>query len=138
MVKNPPAMQETQVRSLGQEDLLEKEVAAHSSFLGFPGSSDGKASVCNEGDLGLIPGFDPWVGNIPWRRKWQPTPVSLPGESRGRRSLVGYGPQGHKESDTTKRLQFSYTIGNSSQYSVVINGKRMCKRVECLLWWSSG
>ena len=65
MVKNLPAMHETQVRSLGQEDLLEKEVAAHSSFLGFPGSSDGKASVCNEGDLGLIPGLgaSPGEGN---------------------------------------------------------------------------
>ena len=38
-------------------------------------------------------GFDPWVGKIPWRRKWKPTPVVLPGESHGQRSLVGYGPQ---------------------------------------------
>ena len=37
-------------------------------------------------------------GKIPWRRKWQPTPVFLPGESHGQRSLVGYSPQGHKES----------------------------------------
>ena len=36
-----------------------------------------------------IPRFDPWVGKIPWRRKWQPTPVSLPGKSHGQRSLVG-------------------------------------------------
>ena len=36
--------------------------------------------------------FDPWVGNIPWRRKWQPTPVFLPGESHGQRSLAGYSP----------------------------------------------
>ena len=50
------------------------------------------------------PGFDPWVGKIPWRRKWQPTPVLLPGESHGRRSLVGYSPWGCKESDTTERL----------------------------------
>ena len=40
------------------------------------------------------PGFDPWVGKIPWRRKWQPTPVLLPGESYGGRSLVGYSPTG--------------------------------------------
>ena len=46
------------------------------------------------------PGFDPWVGKIPWRRKWQPTPVFLPGESHGQRSLEGYSPQGHKESGT--------------------------------------
>ena len=39
-----------------------------------------------------------------WRRKWQPTPVSLPGESHGQRSLVGYSPQGYKESDMTERL----------------------------------
>ena len=50
------------------------------------------------------PAFDPWVGKIPWRRKWQPTPVFLPGESHGQRSLVGYSPQGHKESDMTERL----------------------------------
>ena len=44
-------------------------------------------------------GFDPWVGKSPWRREWQPTPVFLPGESHGERSLVGYSPQGCKESD---------------------------------------
>ena len=47
-------------------------------------------------------GFDPWVGKIPWRRAWQPTPVFLPGESHGQRSLAGYSPQGRKESDTTE------------------------------------
>ena len=44
------------------------------------------------------PGFDPWVRKIPWRRKWQPSPVLLPGKSHGRRSLVGYSPWGRKES----------------------------------------
>ena len=42
------------------------------------------------------------VGKIPWRREWQPTPVFLPGESLGQRSLVGYSPWGCKESDMTK------------------------------------
>ena len=37
-------------------------------------------------------GFDPWIRRIPWRRAWQPTPVFLPGESHGQRSLVGYSP----------------------------------------------
>ena len=46
-------------------------------------------------------GFDPWVRKIPWRKKWQHTPVFLPGESHGQRSLVGYGPWGPKESDMT-------------------------------------
>ena len=46
--------------------------------------------------------FDPWVGKIPWRRAWQPTPVFLPGEFHGQRSLVGYSPKGRTESDTTE------------------------------------
>ena len=46
--------------------------------------------------------FDPWVGKIPWKRAWQPTPVFLSGESQEQRSLVGYSPWGHKESDTTE------------------------------------
>ena len=49
-------------------------------------------------------GFNPWVGNIPWRRKWQPTPVFLPEKFHGQRSLAGYSPWGHKESDTTEWL----------------------------------
>ena len=46
-------------------------------------------------------GFDPWVRKIPWSRKWQPTPVFLLGEFHGQRSLAGYSPWGHKESDMT-------------------------------------
>ena len=45
--------------------------------------------------------FKPWVGKIPWRRKWQPTPVFLSGKSCGQRSLVGYSPWGCKELDKT-------------------------------------
>ena len=56
------------------------------------------------------PRFDPWVGKIPWRRKWQPTPVLLPEESHGGRSLVGYSPWGRKELGTTERLHFSDDI----------------------------
>ena len=54
--------------------------------------------------------FDPWVRKIPWRRKWHPTRVLLPGESHGGRSLVGYSPWGHKESDTTERLHFTSQV----------------------------
>ena len=46
--------------------------------------------------------FDPWVGKILWRREWQLTPVFLPGESHGPRSLAGYSPWGHEELDTTE------------------------------------
>ena len=56
------------------------------------------------------PGFDSWIGKIPWRRQWQPTPVLLPGKSHGWRSLVGYSPWGCKQSDTTGRLHFHLYI----------------------------
>ena len=46
--------------------------------------------------------FHPWVGNIPWRREWQRTPVFLPGESQGQRSLIHYSPWGHEELDTAE------------------------------------
>jgi len=49
---------------------------------------------------------NPWVGKIPWRRKWQPTPVFLPGKSHEQRSLVGYIPWGRRESNTTEQLHF--------------------------------
>ena len=47
--------------------------------------------------------FDPWVRKIPWRGKWQPTPVLLPGKSHGQRRLAGYSPWGRKEWDTTEQ-----------------------------------
>ena len=52
--------------------------------------------------------FNPCVGKIPWRRKWQPTPVFLPGESHGRRNLAGYSLWGLKESDMTEQLTHSW------------------------------
>ena len=61
-----------------------------------------KASAWSAGNPGSIPGS----GRFPWRRKWQPTPVLLPAESHGWRSLVGYSPWGRKESDTIERLHF--------------------------------
>ena len=53
-------------------------------------------------------GFSPWVGKIPWKRKWQPTPVFFPGEFHGQRSLVGYSPWVPKDSDTTEWLTHSF------------------------------
>ena len=64
-----------------------------SSFaLPFPGGSDGKESACNAGDLGLVPG----LGRFPGGGHGNPTPVFLPGEFHGQRSLAGYSPWGHK------------------------------------------
>jgi len=51
---------------------------------------------------------DPWVGKIPWRRKWQPTPVILPGEFREQRGLATYSPWGCKESGITEQLSLNY------------------------------
>ena len=62
-------------------------------------------SAWNAGDPGLILGS----GRFPWGRKWQHTPVLLPGESHGRRCLVGYSPWGRKESVMTEQLHFSLT-----------------------------
>ena len=61
-------------------------------------------------------GFDRWVGKIPCRRKWQPTPVFLSGEFRGQRSLVNYSPWGLKELDTTEWLTVSFL--SSKQYAL--------------------
>ena len=52
---------------------------------------------------GKRPGFDPWVGKIPWRKEWQSTPVFWPGQFHGQRSLAGCSPWGHKESDMTEQ-----------------------------------
>ena len=57
--------------------------------MGFPGASVVKNLPANAGDVGS-------PGKIPWRRKWQPTPVFLPGKSNGQRNLMGYSPWGHK------------------------------------------
>ena len=58
---------------------------------GFPGGSDARVHLqCRR------PGFNPFIGKVSWRRKWQPTPVFLPGESHGQRSLVGYSAWGRR------------------------------------------
>ena len=78
------------------------ELEMTSLIEGFPGGSD--CLQCG------TPRFDPWLGKIPRRRKWQPTPVLLPGKSRQRRRLVGYSPWGHKELDTTEQLHFHFKL----------------------------
>ena len=67
----------------------------------FPGGTSGKGPTCQCRRCRRH-GFNPWVRKIPQRRAWPPTLVFLPGESHGQRSLAGYSPEGHKESDTTE------------------------------------
>ena len=61
-----------------------------------------KNPPANSGDR--RPGYDPWVRKIPWRTKWQPTPIFLPRKLHRQRSLAGHHPWGHKESDMTGQL----------------------------------
>ena len=67
-----------------------------------------KEAACNAGETG--DGFDPSVGKISWKRAWQPTPVFLPGKPQGQRSLAGYSPWGHRESDTTEVTEHAYIV----------------------------
>ena len=96
-------MQETWVQSLSQEDTLEKEMATHSSILSWetpwteePGGLQPMELQRVRHDLATE------HAGMRWRRQWQPAPVLLPGESQGRRSLVGCTLWGRRESDTTE------------------------------------
>ena len=139
VVKNLPAMWETQVQALGQEDPLERGMATHSTILALripwtemPSGLQSMGSqrvrhdwvintyllyllLCNEyvwrASLVVqmvknLPAVqETQVRKIPWRREQLPTPVFLPGEFHGQKSLEGsYSPWGHKESDTTEQL----------------------------------
>ena len=70
---------------------------------GFPGGASGKESTC-QCRRHRRQGFDPWVGQICWRRTWQPIPVFFPGESHGQRSLVGYTV--HRVAKSWTRLKY--------------------------------
>ena len=77
------------------------------SFRGLPGGGSSKEPTCLCRKHKRCR-FNPWVEKIPWRRKWQPTPVLLTGESHRWRSLVGYRPWVHKELDMTEWLHFHF------------------------------
>ena len=94
---------------------------------GFPGGSDGKQSACNAVDPGSIP----WAWKISWRREWQPTPVFLPGEFHEQRSLAGYSPWSHKESDKTERLtltlpQFLEMFKDETSWLLSEHWRKLC------------
>ena len=90
---------QNQCGSVGRDDDTVQQ-GVYPLVWGFPGGLGVKVSAWNVRGL----------GSIPWRRKWQPTPVLLPGESHGGRSLVGYSPWGRKESDLTEWLHFLVII----------------------------
>ena len=106
LVKNPPAMQETLVQSLGQEDPLEKDRLPTPVILGFPCCSAGKESAHNVGDLGSVPR----LGRSPGGGHDNPLWYSCLGNPHGQRSLVGYSPRGHKELDMPEGLNNSSSV----------------------------
>ena len=75
---------------------MQLEQSDYYNPLGYPVVKNPSANVSHKRHR-----FDPWVGKIPWRRKWQSTSIFLPRKSYGQRSLAGYSAWGHKETDTT-------------------------------------
>ena len=94
----------------------------------FLSGACGKESACRCRRLRRCR-FNLWVWKIPWRRKWQPTPVFLPGKSCGQRSLVGYSPWGHKELDMTERTLL---------ITLKVEGSVTCIEMSWLLVWRTG
>ena len=84
-------------------------------------------------------GFKSWVGKIPWRRKWQTSPLFLPGEPHGQRSLVDYSPWGHKQSYTTKHTQKeNMKIFTAVLFLVVGSWETICMSITEIMgkmWW---
>ena len=77
--------------------------------------------------------FDSWVGKIPWRRKWLPTLVFLPGKFHAQRSLVGYSSWVHKESDTTENADAHLSTGNALKSCFAIVGIFFSVIIVCIL-----
>ena len=102
---------------------------AHLSLsVGLPRWRSGKESAC-QCRRHRRHRFNAWVAKIPWRKKWWPTQIFLPGKSHGQRSLAGYSPWGCKESDTTEWLTLSFSL-------LVIWGLLLGPLYQNLLTWS--
>ena len=98
---------------------------------GFPGGTEVKNLPAVQKNCRKH-SFDPWVGQIPWRRKWQPTPVFLPVKFHEQRSLVGYSSWDRKELDTTKQLNNSNNILKGSKTALWVPEHRLyIQRMQC-------
>ena len=80
------------------------------------------------------PGFNPWVVEIPWRRKWQPTPVFLPGKYHGWRSLEGYSPWGRKELDMIEELIHRENTEPDAELSLFVHWYRIKSQRQSFGW----
>ena len=90
-------------------------------FEGFPGGTMAKNLPANAGSKRCR--FNPWVRKILWSRKWQPTPIFLPGKFHEQRSLAGYSPWVRKESDTTATHTYNLKFSISHIKKVKKTGK---------------
>ena len=139
-----PLPAESKMEEGGEEEGSERQGAAAATTsqvrLGFrtkPTASSMCSSFPQSGNQPAPPQPPPLTDlypnpPIPWRRKWQPTPVSLPGKSYGQRSLVGYGPRGCKESDTTEGTHTHQSPKSSPADQLILY------RCECWRTDSSG
>ena len=101
-----------------------RHILVASYHQGFPDGAIGKEPACQCRRCKRC-WFHPWFRKIPWTRKWQPTPVLMPGESNGQRILVGYSPWGCKESNMTEATQCMHTLplNTQNQVSFIWGGK---------------
>ena len=98
-----------------------KDLNISSLFWGFPEWFRGKESTCQY----RRHGFNPWVGKIPWGRKWHPTPVFLPGKSHGQRNLGDYSPWSCEESDTIEQLNNNKNLTWREFWKMLVKEWRM-------------
>ena len=118
-----------QCPNTGYDAMLAKKCSLYSigttGILGLPLWLSGKEPACQWRRCR----FDPWVRKIPWRSKWQPTPVFLPGKSHGQSSLQNYSPWGCKEPDTTEQVT---TTTNSIHINFFSSKRRWWKWSQLL------
>ena len=106
--------------------LVQRLTHEYTQQAGFPGDPRDKEATWDYRSPGRHR-FDPWVRKIPWRRKWHPPPVFLPGKSHRQRNLEGYGSWSCKESDTTEHAR---------KHTQQTHGSIKNLQVLGLPWWS--
>ena len=104
-------------------------------YVGIPGGASGRDPTCQCGKTIRDTSSVPRSGRSLRGRTWQPTPVFLPGESHGQRSLAGYSPWGHRESDTAKATRHGIykcleECVNFLYFFLALRGERNCQHVN--------
>ena len=107
-------------------------IYSHPSYFRLPRWLSDKESSCQRRRCRRRR-FNPWLWKIPWRRKWQPTPVFLPGKSHGQRSLAGSVQGGQKELDTTEHTRILFCQEGSPPHLIDFQNKQPTCWSEALL-----